>query len=106
MIKRMLFPCAIALSAAVMISCTIFVVEFAVAVPAVRANSPTAEIPLFQFEGQAQLHCPNDSVIWATAVTGTYDASADRWYGRTGNGAYACLHEAVIAGYRAERAER
>lgn len=103
MMKRMVFPFAIALSAAVMVSSTIFVVEFAMAVPDVKANTLTAEIPLFQFERQAQLHCPNDSIIWATAVTGTYNSSADRWYGRTNNGAYGCLHEAKIAGYRAGR---
>lgn len=106
MMNRVVFALAIVLSAAVLVSSAIVIVEFAQYVPGARATSRLANIPLFQFERQAQLHCPNDAIVWAAAVTGTYNSRADSWYGRTSNGAYGCLHEAEIAGYRATRVGR
>jgi hypothetical protein len=93
-------PFAVALSAAALLSSAIVVFELDFTVPGAAANSLSANIPLFQFEQEAQLHCPDDSVVWATASRGIYNSSADRWYGRTSSGAYGCLHEAENAGYR------
>jgi hypothetical protein len=90
------------LSASVLVPSAVVIGEFAFAVPGAKANSPSASIPLFQFERQAQLHCPDDSIIWATVSTGIYNSSADRWYGRTRSGAYGCLRDAKNAGYRVE----
>jgi hypothetical protein len=57
--------------------------------------------PNFQFEQQAQLHCPADAIVWVVESRGSYNSSLERWYGRTSNGAYACLGDALKAGYRA-----
>lgn len=104
--KRPLLAFAIVLSAAVLVSSAGVMVEFARVVPGANANGLLAKVPLFEYERQAQLHCPNDSIVWATAVAGTYESSADdRWYGRTSNGAYGCLHEVEIAGYRVKRVD-
>jgi len=94
------------LSAAVLLSSVGFIVAFAVAVPRTQARHLSAKIPLFQFEGQAQIHCPKDSIVWANAGNHMYNTNGERWYGRTSTGAYGCLHEAEKAGYRAQRAGR
>jgi hypothetical protein len=60
----------------------------------------------FQFEQQAQRHCPEDSVVWASARLGTYDTDGERWYGQTSDGAFICLQDAEGAGYRASHAAR
>jgi hypothetical protein len=101
-------PLALAslLSAAALCVAVGVIAAFAVAVPPTGADRPRPEIPLFEFEQQAALHCPDDSIIWATAGIGEYSTSSDLWYGRTSTGAYGCLHEAEKAGYRAQRADR
>jgi hypothetical protein len=71
----------------------IFGISAAVAAPRLPA------IQIFQFEQQAQQHCPADSVVWAIAGLGIYNSSAERWYGQTKDGAYACLGDARAAGY-------
>lgn len=62
------------------------------------------DMPRFQFEQQAQQHCPADAVVWVVESRGSYNSSGERWYGRTSNGAYACLQDAMKAGYRANLA--
>ncbi len=104
--NRTILTAAIVLSTAVLFTSVGVMFEFALAVPGADTRNPPANIPLFQFERQAQLHCPDDSVVWATAAAGSYDLSADRWYGRTSDGAFGCLHEAENAGYRVQRSER
>jgi hypothetical protein len=80
----------------------IFVARYAGADnPSAAADGPRLDVAVFQFEQQAQLHCPEDSIVWVVASRGTYNASAERWYGRTSNGAYACHQDAERAGYRA-----
>lgn len=69
--------------------------------PLVHAATLSPEMPHFQFELQAQQHCPADAVVWVVATRGLYNASSERWYGRTNNGTYACLRDAEKAGYRA-----
>jgi len=77
---------------------SLFGVEFAAATPLL------AEMPHFQFEQQAQQHCPQDAVVWATARLGVYNANGERWYGQTADGTFACQRDAEQAGYRASRA--
>jgi hypothetical protein len=64
------------------------------------------DVPHFQFEQQAQQHCPGDSVVWTTARSGIYNSNTERWYGRTGDGTFTCLLDAQQAGYHATRVIR
>jgi len=70
-------------------------------VPLAEAAVLPPEMPHFQFEQQAQQHCPADAVVWVVASRGLYNSSSERWYGRTSNGTCACLGDAEKAGYRA-----
>ena len=70
-------------------------------VPLAEAAALPSDMPHFQFELQAQQHCPADAVVWVVATRGLYNSSSERWYGRTSNGTYACLGDAEKAGYRA-----
>jgi hypothetical protein len=58
-----------------------------------QAEFPTAD--------QTQQHCPTDTVVWLNTNSGVYHFQGERWYGRTKDGAYVCLHEADHAGDRA-----
>jgi hypothetical protein len=60
-----------------------------------------AEPLLFQFEQQAQRHCPDDSVVWTDAARHLYNVKGERWYGATKSGAYVCLRDVEKAGYHA-----
>jgi hypothetical protein len=62
-----------------------------------------AEAPLFQFEQQAKLHCPDDTVVWVNPSSGTYNFPGERWYGATRHGAYVCQREGDHVGYRPSR---
>jgi len=64
------------------------------------------EVPRFQFEQQAQRHCPGDSVVWATAGSGIYNLNVERWYGQTSDGTFTCLLDAQKAGYQPTRVVR
>jgi hypothetical protein len=72
-----------------------------VGAPASGAARPLPDLARFQFEQQAQKHCPGEAVVWVDTRSQTYDASSGRFYGRTTEGAFACLREAENAGYRA-----
>lgn len=67
------------------------------------ATELPAKAPLFQFEQQAQKHCPADTVVWLNRDAGTYIGRGQHWYGRTKNGAYICKKEGERAGYRAAK---
>lgn len=73
-----------------------------VAVSPVVASETLAQTQRFQFELWAQNHCPIDTVVWVTASSQTYNSRAERWYGRTKDGAFACKLDAEKAGYRAK----
>ena len=68
----------------------------------VVAAEPLAQTQRFQFELWAQNYCPIDTVVWVTASSQTYNSRAERWYGRTKDGAFACKLDAEKAGYRAK----
>jgi hypothetical protein len=69
--------------------------------PLADAAAQSPEMPHFQFELQAQQHCPADAVVWVVPSRGLYNSSTERWYGRTSNGIYVCMGDAENAGYRA-----
>jgi hypothetical protein len=83
-------------------------VEWTSAVVLMTMTAPgdgvAAEPLRFQFEPQAQQHCPSDSIIWADAALHLYNVRGERWYGSTKSGVYMCLREAEQAGYRTRRA--
>ena len=59
-----------------------------------------AAFTLFTAEGQAQQHCPADTVVWLNLPTRIYHWKGMRWYGSTKNGAYVCKMEADDNGSR------
>lgn len=67
------------------------------------AQRPTAPLPTFLTEQQAQQHCPADTVVWLNLPTGVYHSRGQHWYGNTNSGAYVCQREADNAGDRATR---
>jgi hypothetical protein len=66
-------------------------------------TSPGYAQAKFATEQQAQLHCPNDAVVWLNLPTGIYHLKGERWYGRTKAGAFVCEKEADQAGDRETR---
>ncbi len=58
------------------------------------ADSEAQGLGLFRVEGQAQMHCPNDTVVW------TYYLQGQRLYGRGRTAVFACHNEARRNGYR------
>ncbi len=75
-------------------------------VPAAADSPPTPALAVFQFEQEAQRHCQADAVVWVIRSRGIYNASAERWYGRTSNGAFACLKDVEKAGFHANNPPR
>lgn len=67
------------------------------------AQAPTAPLPTFRSEQQAQRHCPGDTVVWLNLPSGIYHFKGERWYGNTKSGSYVCRREADKAGDRATR---
>lgn len=59
-----------------------------------------ADAPLFQFEQQAKLHCPDDDVVWVNLSTRVYNFQGERWYGSTKHGSFVCRAEGEQAGYK------
>jgi hypothetical protein len=70
--------------------------------PTAQAGVVAQSLPqLFSTESATQAHCPKDVVVWLNIPSGIYHYKAERWYGRTKHGAYACEKEALKAGDRA-----
>jgi hypothetical protein len=75
----------------------------ALTLAAVLAGTATATaLPLtpFRYEGQAQLHCPGDTVVWLDFAKGKYYSKGQQLYGRGLNGSYVCREEARSSFYR------
>lgn len=49
---------------------------------------------------QAQAACPTDQVVWANWSSRTVHLPADKYYGHTKVGAYACAADAAQSGFR------
>jgi hypothetical protein len=84
------------------LSCA-FVMSLFAGVTAAGAAGPRPVPASFQFEQQAQNHCPGQAVVWVDPNSRTYDLHSDRFYGLTRTGVYACVREAETAGFRAKR---
>ena len=78
----------------------------ALATAALPVSGFAAEQRLFQFEQQAQQHCPGDRIVWADPVLHLYNVKGERWYGATRNGACLCLRDGEKAGYHARLMSR
>jgi hypothetical protein len=64
------------------------------------ADSEGQELGLFRVEGQAQMHCPNDTVVWLDLKKRTYYLQGQRLYGQGRTAVFACRKEARRNGYR------
>ncbi len=64
------------------------------------ADSEGQGLGLFRVEGQAQMHCPNDTVVWLDLKKRTYYLQGQRLYGRGRTAVFACRKEARRNGYR------
>jgi hypothetical protein len=66
------------------------------------ANTPSDQTT-FDNPGDAQQHCPNDTVVWVNTRSGIYHMPGQRWYGNTEEGDYMCQQDADSAGDRETR---
>jgi nitrous oxide reductase accessory protein NosL len=65
------------------------------------ATSAEAQgLGLFRVEGQAQQHCPNDTVVWLDLKKRIYYLQSQRQYGRGRTAVFACRNEARRSGNR------
>ena len=58
------------------------------------------QLGLFRVEGQAQMHCPNDTVVWLDLKKRIYYLQRQRLYGAGNTAVFACRKEARRNGYR------
>jgi hypothetical protein len=72
-----------------------------VGAPALGNARPPPDLVRFQFEQQAQNHCPGEDIVWLDPRSQTFAGSTGRFYGMTKKGAFACRREAENAGYSA-----
>lgn len=54
----------------------------------------------FRYEEQAQLHCPDDKVVWLDFRKGRYYVRGQKLYARGFDGSFVCLQEARSSAYR------
>lgn len=65
-----------------------------------HANHASAQLTLFQTELQAQLHCPNDTVVWLDFQKRIYYVKGQRPYAQGRTGTFVCQEEARRSAYR------
>ena len=58
------------------------------------------QLGLFRVEGQAQMHCPTDTVVWLDLKKRLYYLQSQRLYGVGRTAVFACRNEAKRNGYR------
>ena len=63
-------------------------------------NAEAQGLGLFRVEGQAQQHCPNDTVVWLDLTKRTYYLQGQHQYGRGRTAVFACRKEARRSGNR------
>lgn len=69
------------------------------AAPHAQLFRPEALPSFYISAAQAQAACPNDQVVWANWSSRTEHLPADKYYGKTKIGAYACEAEATQSGF-------
>jgi hypothetical protein len=67
---------------------------------ALTLSFPAFALEKFSSEGEAQQHCPTDTVVWLNLPTMIWHYKGERWYGRTKKGAFVCEKEAAASGGR------
>jgi hypothetical protein len=84
------------------VSSTQIVLAVAPLLIAASAAAPAIAVPLtpFRYEGQAQRHCPADTVVWLDFRKGIYYSRGQRPYGQGLDGGYVCRSEARASRYR------
>jgi hypothetical protein len=81
-----------------------FVAAGFVALAALAAPNPAnAQLAIFSTEMTAQLHCPNDQVVWLDFKKRRYYTRGQKLYARGRDATYACLKEAKRSGYKKSR---
>ncbi|MGM4894394.1 hypothetical protein [Tardiphaga sp. 839_C3_N1_4] len=78
------------------IAAFLIVVTSAVSPTAVTAQPLTS----FRYETQAQVHCPDDSVVWLDFRKNVYYLKRQKKYGRGTTGSFVCRKEASDSGFR------
>jgi hypothetical protein len=78
------------------------------ATPPSRSQTVAAPTGANQYgsEGQAKLHCPSDTVVWANLSSKIYHFAGTKNYGNTKQGAYMCEKDATAGGLRASKTEK
>lgn len=77
--------------------------------PAQRAPGATATAAgagQFASVGDAQRHCPRDTVVWANTASKIYHYSGNKNYGNTKGGAYMCQQDSDRNGFRPAKNEK
>lgn len=72
----------------------------AASVPHAQLFRPQALPSLYVSVTQAQAACPTDQVVWVNWEARTSHLPADKYYGHTKVGAYACATDSSAAGIR------
>jgi len=66
----------------------------------VATGASTQSLTLFRYEGQAQRHCPADTVVWLDFKKRKYYFSGQKLYGSGFHGSFVCLQDARRGLYR------
>jgi hypothetical protein len=66
----------------------------------IAVSSIASSLTTFSSEREAQVHCPNDIVVWVNLPTMIWHYKGQRWYANTKHGAFACEREAGASGAR------
>lgn len=70
------------------------------AMVAASSSEAAAQLGLFQTEMQAQLHCPDDTVVWLDFPKRIYYVQGQRLYAQGRTSTFVCQKEARSNGYR------
>lgn len=70
------------------------------------ATSASAQMAVFQTEQTAQMHCPNDKVVWLDFGKRRYYTSGQKLYARGRTASFVCMKEAKRSGYKKSRLGR
>jgi hypothetical protein len=67
------------------------------------ATTANAQMAVFQTEQMAQMHCPNDTVVWIDFGKRRYYTSGQKLYARGRTASFVCMKEAKRSGYKKSR---
>ena len=63
----------------------------------------SAQMGIFQNDAMAQMHCPNDEVVWLDFKKRRYYVRGQRLYERGRSAVFVCKKEAKNSGYKRSR---